>query len=74
MRRSSSAEAILPRLPAFAAEFGADFYRLPRNEDAITLVKQTLAACRRAMPFGDGELVPLRAGEPIGWRLQSSGA
>jgi len=63
-------EGILQRLPAFAAEFGPDFYRLPRNEERITLVRDpwTPPAC---YPFGDGELVPLCAGEPIAWRLAS---
>jgi len=66
-------EGMLERLPAFAAEYGADFYRLPRNEERITLVKQpwTVPA---SYPFGDGQLVPLRAGESIGWRLDGAEA
>jgi dihydroorotase len=62
-------EGMLERLPAFASEFGADFYRLPRNEERITLVRQPWTA-PSSYPFGDGELVPLGAGEPITWRLQ----
>ncbi|HEY6453094.1 MAG TPA: dihydroorotase [Steroidobacteraceae bacterium] len=62
-------EGILPRLPAFAAEFAADFYRLARNEESITLIKEpwTVPA---SYPLGTAELVPLRAGESIAWRLQ----
>ena len=73
MPRSSTAETILPRLQGFASEYGADFYRLPRNQDEITLVREPWSP-PASYPFDDGELVPLRAGEPIAWRLQSSSA
>ena len=58
----------LERLQGFAAEFGADFYRLGRNADVITLVKEpwTMPA---SLPFGEGEIVPFRAGERLSWRL-----
>ena len=62
------AEGILPRLEAFASEFGPDFYRLPRNSDQVRLVRESWIA-PRSYPLGDDELVPLRAGEPIGWRM-----
>jgi dihydroorotase len=64
-------EGILPRLQGFAAEFGADFYRLGRNQESITLIKEpwTVPA---SYAFGDAELVPLRAGESVGWRLKSA--
>ena len=58
----------LQRLEAFASEHGADFYRLPRNTGRLTLVKAPWEV-PRSYPFGPGEIVPLRAGEPIGWRL-----
>jgi dihydroorotase len=61
-------EGVLPRLAAFASEFGPDFYRLPRNESSLTLIKEPWTP-PATYPFGDAELVPLRAGEPIGWRL-----
>jgi dihydroorotase len=61
-------EGILSRLEAFAAEFGADFYRLPRNEDSIVLTRQSWTA-PPAYPYGAAQLVPLRAGEPIAWQL-----
>jgi dihydroorotase len=62
------AEGILARLQGFAAEFGADFYRLPRNPEHITLIRQpwTVPA---SYPFGSDELVPLRAGQSLSWRL-----
>ena len=64
-------EGILPRLQGFAAEFGADFYRLPRNREQITLVKQpwTVPA---SYPFGDTELVPLGAGQTLSWQLKTA--
>jgi dihydroorotase len=63
------AEGILPRLAAFAGEFGADFYRLPRNAERITLVRESWSVPAH-YSFGEHQLVPLRAGETIAWRLQ----
>ncbi|MGH8298879.1 MAG: dihydroorotase [Steroidobacteraceae bacterium] len=58
----------LERLEAFASGHGADFYRLPRNTGRLTLVKASWEV-PRAYSFGADQLVPLRAGERIGWRL-----
>jgi dihydroorotase len=60
----------LPRLQGFASEFGADFYGLPRNSGSITLSRDPWSA-PQSYAFGDDELVPLRAGEKITWRLTS---
>lgn len=63
------AAGALDRLEAFASRFGADFYGLPCNADRIALVKESWTA-PAALPYADGdELVPLRAGEAITWRL-----
>jgi dihydroorotase len=59
----------LDKLQGFASHFGADFYRLPRHEDTITLVKDPWVP-PAAYKFGDGSLVPYRAGETIAWRLR----
>jgi dihydroorotase len=67
------AEGMLPRLQGFACEYGADFYRLPRNQDQITLLREPWTP-PASYPFGDGQLVPLRAGESIAWRLQGAAA
>ena len=59
----------LDRFEAFASFNGADFYRLPRNTGTLTLEKTswTLPA---TLPYGDGsELVPLRAGETVHWKI-----
>jgi len=62
----------LERLEGFAADFGADFYRLPRNTERIRLVKRDWHP-PASYPFpagGAGErLVPMRAGEAIPWQL-----
>ena len=67
------AAGALARLEAFASEHGADFYRLPRNEGRITLVR-TPWEVPRSYPFGTEEVVPLRAGESVGWRLAGTDA
>jgi dihydroorotase len=61
----------LDRLEGFASCYGADFYGLPRNRDTITLLPQPWEVPAR-YPFGSDELVPLRAGERIAWRLASA--
>jgi dihydroorotase len=58
----------LDKLEAFASFHGPDFYRLPRNKDTITLKKESWMA-PATLPFADDELVPLRGGESIGWRV-----
>ena len=58
----------LDRLEAFASFFGADFYGLPRNGDTLTLRRETWSAPER-LGLGGEALVPLRAGEPIRWRV-----
>jgi dihydroorotase len=62
----------LDRLEGFASAHGADFYRLPRNADSITLVRSSWTA-PASYPFGADTLVPLRAGETIAWRLDLPG-
>jgi dihydroorotase len=58
----------LARLEAFAAFHGPDFYGLPRNSDTLTLLPEPWDVPAH-YPFAAGELVPLRAGGRIGWRL-----
>ena len=62
------AAGALDKLEGFASCHGADFYRLPRNTGTITLVREPWEV-PATYPFGTDELVPLRAGERIGWRL-----
>ena len=58
----------LDRLEAFASFHGPRFYGLPVNEDTIALVRQEWTVPAR-LPYGDDELVPLRAGETVAWKL-----
>jgi dihydroorotase len=62
----------LGRLEGFASEFGADFYRLPRNTDRIRLAKRPWQP-PASYPFPAGgaseRLVPMRAGEAVNWQL-----
>jgi dihydroorotase len=61
----------LDRLEGFAADFGADFYGLPRNEARIRLARRDWSPPAN-YPYskdGDGKLVPMRAGEVVRWQL-----
>lgn len=62
------AENALDKLEAFASFYGADFYGLPRNQDQITLMKESWQVPDE-MPFGEDVLIPLRAGQIVSWRL-----
>ena len=58
----------LDKLEGFAAIFGARFYGVPLNTDTITLQRTEWRVPER-LAFGRDELVPLRAGETIPWKL-----
>lgn len=58
----------LDKLEGFASLYGADYYGLPRNTDTITLRKEEWQV-PATVGFGEHQLVPLRAGEMMGWRL-----
>jgi len=58
----------LERLEGFASVFGAQFYGLPPNRETITLKREEWRVAER-LAFGDEELVPLRAGETVPWKL-----
>jgi dihydroorotase len=59
----------LDRLDDFAGTFGPGFYGLPRNRDTVTLVRSEWSPPSR-YGAANGELVPLRAGEPVRWALK----
>jgi dihydroorotase len=58
----------LARLEGFASFYGADFYGLPRNSKKITLEKSAWEV-PAYYDFGSARVIPLRAGEQVGWRL-----
>jgi len=63
----------LQHLEAFAAFNGPDFYRLPRNTQKITLVREPWTV-PDSYPLGCSAVVPLRAGEQIQWRIKGAAA
>lgn len=58
----------IDRLEAFASFYGADFYKLPRNTNKVTL-KRSPWTIPDSLPFPGGAIVPLAAGEELQWRL-----
>jgi dihydroorotase len=58
----------LERLESFASRFGAAFYGLKPNSEEITLVRDEWRV-PETLAFGAEQLVPLRAGETIPWKL-----
>jgi dihydroorotase len=58
----------LDKLEAFASFYGAGFYGLPRNADTITLRRENWDI-PASLKLGDVDLVPLRAGEAVRWRV-----
>ena len=63
------AAGALDKLEAFTSFNGPDFYRLPRNSTTATLERQSWIVPEAFAFVGGDPLVPLRAGESLGWRL-----
>ena len=59
----------LDKLEAFASFNGADFYGLSRNQETVTLTKESWTP-PESFAFGEAELKPLRSGESLAWRLK----
>lgn len=64
------AAGALDKLEGFASFYGADFYGLPRNTDRIQLHRQSWTV-PASLPFAGDSIIPLRAGQPIAWKMQS---
>ncbi|HEY2559860.1 MAG TPA: dihydroorotase [Caldimonas sp.] len=62
------AAGALDRLEQFASRAGPAFYGLAPNASTVTLRKLAWTL-PEALPFGDAELKPLRAGETLAWKL-----
>ena len=58
----------LDKLEGFASRFGPQFYKLPVNTGSITLERSEWKV-PASLPFGNGQLVPLRAGETLPWKI-----
>ena len=65
------AAGALDRLEGFASVHGAAFHGLPRNAGTVTLRRQS-STVPDAVPFGDADLKPLRAGETLGWTVDAA--
>jgi len=61
-------ENALDKLEGFASQFGADFYKLPRNTGKITLEKSPWKV-PPAFPGESDAIRPFRANETITWRV-----
>jgi len=59
----------LGHLEAFASFHGADFYGLPRNVDTVELRREAWRVPGK-YAFGEHDVVPLRAGEELRWRVR----
>ena len=62
------AAGALDRLEAFASFHGPDFYSLPRNTKTMTLQRQR-TSIPKSFSFGADDLIPVRAGEMLCWRM-----
>ena len=62
------AAGALDRLEQFASLAGPAFYGMAPNASKVTLRKLAWTL-PEALPFGEAELKPLRAGETLAWRL-----
>jgi dihydroorotase len=58
----------LDKLEGFASDFGADFYRLPRNVERIRLARREWRPPANYAMAQD-KVVPMRANETINWQL-----
>ncbi|SEP00951.1 dihydroorotase [Salinihabitans flavidus] len=64
-------EGALDRLEGFACLHGPSFYRLPPNEDRITLTRQdTPVTWPQKIESGDGPVTVFDPGFPVHWRVQ----
>ncbi len=63
----------LDRLEAFASLNGPAFYGLPVNTETVTLARKPFEI-PYTLPYGSAELVPLAAGETLGWSFADQGS
>jgi dihydroorotase len=63
------AAGALDQFEAFASFNGPDFYRLPRNTGKVVLEKQDWMTPASFDYAGGETLIPLRAGEPLRWKI-----
>lgn len=59
----------LDKLEGFSSIYGAQFYGLPLNTKKIRLIKQNQTIAKDFHFLNDQKLIPLNAGEILGWQL-----
>lgn len=62
------AAGALGKLDGFAGRHGPQFYGLPVSEQTLSLARREWAVPKE-FTYGDGVVVPLRAGGTLGWQL-----
>ena len=62
-------EGALDRLEGFASLHGPGFYRLPVNEETLTLVKGDPVDYPARIETGDGPVTVFDPGFPLTWRV-----
>ncbi|MCW4152881.1 dihydroorotase [Halomonas sp. 18H] len=60
----------LDQLETFTSHAGPDFYGLSRNADSVTLERETWTVPESLPYVPDQDIVPMRAGESLGWKLR----
>ncbi|MDN3526185.1 dihydroorotase [Halomonas sabkhae] len=60
----------LGQLETFTSHAGPDFYGLPRNAESVTLERETWTVPESLPYVPDQDIVPMRAGESLGWKLK----
>ncbi|MFT4539567.1 MAG: dihydroorotase [Planctomycetota bacterium] len=63
---------VMNRLEAFAAHYGPDFYRYPRNTETIRLVREEWTVPDRLDYMDESAIVPYWAGRALAWRHQDN--
>ncbi|APE32130.1 dihydroorotase [Halomonas aestuarii] len=59
----------LEHLEGFASHHGPDFYGMARNAETVTLMREPWQV-PESLPYAEGQtIVPLAAGETLGWKL-----
>ena len=63
---------VLDKLDDFASRHGADFYGLPRNQETVTLVKETWTVPEEIILLNGKPIVPFWAGQEVRWKVKTS--
>ena len=61
----------LDKLEGFASLHGPDFYKLPRNQDRITLTRESWTIPEEIILPNEKPIVPFYAGMKVNWKLKT---